>query len=83
MKEKVYEILREIEEEIVQYNGDQMMEDGIVDSFITLEIIEALEDNFDIEIDAEYITKKNFANKDKIVELVEQVIRNTKYEKGQ
>lgn len=40
-----------------------------------VDIVEALEGEFQIELDAECITAENFANKDSILSLMERFIR--------
>ena len=52
MEEKVLEILEEYCEEAIGYTGDNMMEEGVIDSFTVINIVSELEDAFDIEIDA-------------------------------
>ena len=58
MEEKVLEILEEHCEEALDYDGDSMMEDGVIDSFTVINVVSDLEEEFDIEIaneDAEKI----------------------------
>ena len=44
MQEKILEILSEHCEEALTYNGDSMMEDGIIDSFTVINVVSDLED---------------------------------------
>ncbi len=74
MEEKVLEILEEYCEEALDYDGDNMMEEGVIDSFTVINIVSELEDVFDIEIDAKYVVAENFRNKEAIIELVRQLI---------
>ncbi len=74
MKERVYAILAENNEEILSYTGDNMLEDGVVDSFELIAIVGDLEDEFDIEIDASYVVEEYFGNKDAIVKLMEMLL---------
>ncbi len=74
MEEKVLEILEEYCEEALTYEGDNMMEEGIIDSFTVINIVSELEDAFDIEIDAKYVVAENFKNKVAILELVERLL---------
>lgn len=74
MEEKVLEILEEYCEEALTYGGDNMMEEGIIDSFTVINIVSELEDAFDIEIDAKYVVAENFKNKVAILELVERLL---------
>ena len=50
MEERILKILEEQCEEVLDYDGDNMMEDGVIDSFTVLDIINGLEEEFDIEI---------------------------------
>lgn len=74
MEEKVLEILEEYCEEALTYDGDNMMEEGVIDSFTVINIVSELEDIFDIEIDARYVIAENFRNKEAIIELVRQLV---------
>lgn len=73
MEEKVLEILEEYCEEALTYEGDNMMEEGVIDSFTVINIVSELEDAFDIEIDAKYVVAENFKNKAAILELVSRL----------
>lgn len=74
MEEKVLEILEEYCEEALTYDGENMMEEGVIDSFTVINIVSELEDVFDIEIDAKYVVAENFRNKEAVIELVRQLI---------
>ncbi|MCM1174302.1 MAG: acyl carrier protein [Blautia sp.] len=74
MEEKVLEILEEYCEEALDYDGDSMMEDGVIDSFTVINVVSSLEDEFDIEIDAKYVIAENFRNKETIIELVRKLL---------
>ena len=73
MKDKILEILTEINEDIAGYEGDGLLEDGIIASLDVIEIVSALEDEFGIIIAAKSITKENFASVDSICALVESL----------
>lgn len=74
MEEKVLEILEEYCEEALDYKGENMMEEGIIDSFTVINIVSELEDAFDIEIDAKYVIAENFRNKEAIMDLVKRLL---------
>ena len=74
MEEKVLEILEEYCEEAISYTGDNMMEEGIIDSFTVINIVSELEDAFDIEVDAKYVVAENFRNKEAIRDLVRRLV---------
>ena len=74
MEEKILEILVEHCEEALDYDGDSMMEDGVIDSFTIISVVSDLEDVFDVEIDADYVVAGNFRNKEAIIALVKKVL---------
>ena len=73
MEEKVLEILEEYCEEALDYTGDNMMEEGVIESFTVINIVSELEDVFDIEIDAKYVVAENFRNNESIIDLVKRL----------
>lgn len=74
MEEKILEILEEHCEEALDYDGDNMVGEGIMNSFVVLNVVNNLEEEFDIEIDAEYVTAEYFKNKESIIALVKKVL---------
>ncbi|MBE5869558.1 MAG: acyl carrier protein [Lachnospiraceae bacterium] len=74
MEEKILEILAANNEDILDYTGDNMLEDGIVDSFEIIAIVGDLEEEFDIEIDAAYVVEEYFGNKDAIIKLMKMLL---------
>lgn len=74
MEEKILNILEEVNEEILTYDGSNLIADGIIDSFEIVEIITNIEEEFDIEISAENVVAANFANRDSIIEMVKRIM---------
>lgn len=74
MEEKILEILAEVSEEIVDYDGDNLYDAGIIDSMMVIDIVTAIEDELGIEIDADLVIAENFANKDTIVKFVMDIL---------
>lgn len=74
MEEKVFDILREFNEEIVNYDGDNLFDVGILDSLQVVDIVSELEDELDIDIDAKYVIEENFKSKDTIIALVKKIV---------
>jgi len=74
MEERILEILKNVNEEIVEYDGDNLYDAGIIDSMMVIDIVSDLEDELGIEIDAELVIAENFANKDTIVKFVLGII---------
>ena len=76
MREKIEKILAEVDDELLTYSGDNMLTDGVINSFELLALVEDLEDAFDIDIDASYVVEKYFGNKDRIIALMEMLLAN-------
>jgi len=74
MKEKVLEILAEVNEEILDYDGDNLIESGLLDSFQIVDLVGMFEEEFDIEIDAELVVVENFRTKEAIMEMLNGIL---------
>lgn len=77
MEEKILLILKDVNEDILSYTGNNMMADGVIDSFELIEIVGRLEEDFDMEIDGEYVVAQNFGNKESIISLMEKLLSKT------
>lgn len=77
MEEKILLILKDVNEDILSYTGNNMMADGVIDSFELIEIVSRLEEEFHMEIDGEYVVAQNFGNKESIVGLMEKLLSKT------
>lgn len=69
MKEQILEILAEVDDRIEE--GVDLIEEGVINSFVIVNIVMELEEAFDIEIDAENVTAENFQSVESILALVE------------
>lgn len=69
MREQILEILAEVDDRIEE--GVDLIEEGVINSFVIVNIVMELEEAFDIEIDAENVTAENFQNVESILALVE------------
>lgn len=74
MKEKVMEILAEVNDEILDYDGDNLIESGLLDSFQIVDLVGMFEEEFDIEIDAELVVVENFRTKEAIIKMLEGIL---------
>lgn len=72
MEEKILELLKEINEEILEYKGDNLYRDGLLDSIQVIDLVAELEAVFDIDIEPELVILENFANKDSIIHFVNE-----------
>lgn len=75
MRERIENVCREVNADILAYDGTMMLEEGIIDSFDIINLVSELEEEFDVEIDARYVVKENFANIDAIAALMESLLR--------
>lgn len=73
MEERILEILAEINEEISNYDGDNLFDAGLLDSLQAVDLVGELEDEFDIDIDAKYVIEDNFKTKEAIIALVKMI----------
>ena len=76
MEERVKRVLARINEDILTYNGNNLFESGILDSLKAVNLVAELEDEFDIDINAKYVTEDNFKTKETIIALVESLVGN-------
>ena len=74
MEEKIRKILNDINEEIIMYEGSDLLEDKVIDSFEVMEIVAALEESFNIELDPDNIISENFANMQSIIEMMKKCL---------
>ncbi len=77
MEEKILKILQEINGDIIAYEGDNMCQEGILDSLQIMELVTELEDAFGITIDPDLVVIENFANKETIISFVRNIINET------
>ena len=62
----------------MEFEGENLFEAGLLDSFLVIDLVAELEDTFDMEIDAKYVLEENFRTKDNIIALMKKLIGNTK-----
>lgn len=74
MRDRIIAVVEETNPEVSKYQGNNMMGDGTIDSFEVIEIVTALEDEFDIEIDASLVVADNFKNMESIVKMMEGIL---------
>lgn len=72
MEAKISELLKEINENILDYQGDNLYKDGLIDSIQVVDLAVELGDAFGIDITPELVVLENFANKEAIVNFVKR-----------
>lgn len=74
MKERVLKILAEVNEDILHFEGSSLIDAGLLDSFQVIDLVGMLEEEFDIEIDAELVIVENFVSVDAITDMVSSIL---------
>ena len=73
VRDTIIDILNDIDDEIVDYDGSNMLDDGIIDSFTIMEIVTEIGERLGITINPDDITEAHFKTIDAIVEFVESI----------
>lgn len=71
--EELLNILAEIKDDVDFETEDRLIDDGILDSFDILQIISALNDEFDISIPASEIIPENFNSAETLWDMVQRL----------
>lgn len=74
MEERIKAILQDVNSDILAYDGNAMLKEGVIDSFDVIDILTHLEEEFDLEIDAQYVVADNFANMDAIIAMMKKIL---------
>lgn len=74
MEEKILKVLEEINEDILSYEGNNLFDEGLLDSLQIVDLVVELEDVFDIDIDAKYVVEENFKTKKDIISFIRKMI---------
>lgn len=72
--ERIIELLQEIKEDIDYENEANLIDDELLDSFDILQLISALDDEFDISIPAAMIIPENFNNVEALWNMVQELM---------
>ena len=71
MKEQIISLVREYSNhEIPEDTSFNLIEAGLLDSLAMMNLVAVFEDELDIELDAEDISKSNFSTVDAMAELI-------------
>lgn len=74
MKEKILEVLRAENEEIVEDLDRDLLASGILDSFDIVNLVVALEEALGISIDVEMVSPENFQTAGSIIRMIEGIM---------
>lgn len=72
--ERIIELLQEIKEDIDYENETSLIDDELLDSFDILQIISAIDDEFDVAIPAAMIVPENFNSAEALWEMVQELM---------
>lgn len=72
--ERIIELLQEIKEDIDYENETALIDDELLDSFDILQIISALDDEYDISIPAAMIVPENFNSAEALWNMVQKLM---------
>jgi D-alanine--poly(phosphoribitol) ligase subunit 2 len=72
VREKVLEILQELDDSVDYEHEDKLIDERKVDSFGMIGLIGDMEDTFDIEIDPSDMVNDNFNSLDAIVAMIKR-----------
>lgn len=73
MREKILEVLKEENEEIVEDLDRDLLASGILDSFDIVNLVVALEEALGISIDVELVSPENFQTAESIIRMIEGI----------
>ncbi len=72
MKEKLIALLEDIRPDVEFENEKKLIDDGVLDSFDIISIVQAIGDTFDVEIDVEDLEPSNFNSYEAMIELIKK-----------
>lgn len=72
--ERLIELLKEIKEDIDYENETALIDDELLDSFDILQIISAIDDEFDVAIPAAMIIPQNFNSVEALWNMVQELM---------
>lgn len=74
MREKIIEVLKTENDEIVEDMERDLLASGVLDSFDIVNLVVALEEALGISIDVEMVSPENFQTAQSIIRMVEGIL---------
>ena len=74
MEEKVWNAMKAVNEKLLDYEGENFFDAGLLDSLQVVSLVVGLENEFDIEIDADYLREENFKSKAAILDMMKKIL---------
>lgn len=72
--DRIIELLQEIKEDIDYANETALIDDELLDSFDILQLISAIDDEFDVSIPAAMIVPQNFNSVEALWNMVQELM---------
>ena len=72
--DELLELLNDTIEDVDFENEESLMSDKIISSIDLAEIISAIEEHYDIEIDMEYMIPENFESAQAMLDMIEELL---------
>lgn len=72
--ERLIELLQEIKEDIDYENESALIDDELLDSFDILQLISAIDDEFEVSIPAAMIIPQNFNNVEALWNMIQELM---------
>lgn len=73
MREQLLALLGEIRPDVEFEKEKKLIDDGVLDSFDIISIVQEMNDTFDVEIDVEELVPDNFNTIEAMQELIEKL----------
>ena len=73
MREKIIEILESLKKNVDFENETAIIDNGILESFDIIRLVNMLSDEFDVEFTAAELVPENFNSVDAIAEMIEEL----------
>jgi acyl carrier protein len=73
MKEKLLSLLEDVRPDVDFKSETKLIDDGILDSFDIISIVQSVGESFGVEIDVEDLEPENFNSADAILDLIEKL----------
>ena len=75
MKEKLLSLLEDIRPDVDFQSETKLIDDGILESFDIISIVQSVGESFGVEIDVDDLESENFNSADAILDLIEKLKR--------
>lgn len=74
INDKARAMLNDFNPEILKYQGNNLIEDHILDSFGIIELVVEIESTFEVDIDPELLVEEHFVSVDSIIAFISEII---------